>query len=48
MGQLDQTQPATRLTRNPINPFKNDLFWPATSLTRKLIWPNPTHPFYHV
>ena len=33
-GQLDPTrnptQPATRLTRNPINLFKNDPFWPAT------------------
>ena len=34
MGQLDparnSTQPATRLTRNPIDPFKNDPFWPVT------------------
>ena len=38
MGQLDPTrnptQPVTRLTRNSINPFKNDPFWPATRLTR--------------
>ena len=43
--QLDPTrnptQPTTCLTRNPIDPFKNDPFWPATRLTRKPDWPDP-------
>ena len=34
------------LTRNPINLFKNDPFWPVTRLIRKPDWPdpNPTWP----
>ena len=34
------------LTRNPIDPFKNNPFWPVTRLTRKPDWPdpNPTWP----
>ena len=41
MGQLDPTQPVTCLTRNPIDPFKNDL-WPV--LTRDSIDPTRTRP----
>ena len=44
-GQLDPTcnptQPATRLTRNPIDPFKNDPFWPATRFDPRPDWPDP-------
>ena len=29
---------------DPIDPFKNDPFWPMTRLTRQLDWPEPTHP----
>ena len=46
MGQLDPTQPATRLTRNPIDPFKNNPFWPVTCFDQRPDWPdpNPTRP----
>ena len=50
MGQLDPTrnptQPVTRLTRNSINPFKNDPFWPVTRFDLRPDWPdpNPTQP----
>ena len=44
-GQLDPTrnptQLATRLTRNPIDPFKNDPFWPVTRFDPRPDWPNP-------
>ena len=46
MSQLNPTrnptQSTTCLTRNPIDPFKNDPFWPTTRLT----WhkPDPTWP----
>ena len=43
---VNSTQLATQLTRNLIDPFKNDLFWPATQLTRKPNWPDPTRPTY--
>ena len=38
---------------DPIDPFKNDPFWPVTRLTRQLNWPtrtrpDPTQPFCHV
>ena len=35
-------------TRNPIDPFKNDPFWPVTRLTCKPDWPDPTCLFCHV
>ena len=38
----------TWFTRNTIDPFKNDPFWPATHLTHKLDWLDPTHPFCHI
>ena len=54
-GQLDPTRnpthPMTRLTRSPIDQFKNDPFWPATRLTRPdptRTRPYPTRPFCHV
>ena len=37
MGQLD-------LTRNPIDPFKNDSFWPTNLIGPPLPWLNSTHP----
>ena len=36
--------PATRLTHNPINLFKNNPFWPVTRLTRDPIDPTRTRP----
>ena len=49
-GQLNltrnPTQPVTHLTRNSIDPFKNNPFWPATQLTRPE--PDLTCPFCHV
>ena len=50
MGQLDPTrnptQPVTRLTCNPIDPFKNDPFWPVIRFDPRPDWsdPNPTRP----
>ena len=45
MGQLDPTrnptQPATRLTSNPIDQFKNDPFWPVTRFDPRPNWPDP-------
>ena len=44
--------PASRLTCNPIDPFKNDPFWPVTRFwpTTRLTQPklDPTHQFCHV
>ena len=34
--------PATRLTRNPIDPFKNDPFWHVTRFDPQPDWPDPT------
>ena len=57
-GKTGQTRltrpvwPATRLTRNPIDPFKNDPFWPVTHFNPRPDWPdpnpNPTRTFCHV
>ena len=33
--------PATRLTSNPINSFKNDPFWPVTRFDPRPVWPDP-------
>ena len=47
-GQLDPTrnltQSVTRLTCNPIDPFKNDLFWSVTRFNPRLNWPVLPHP----
>ena len=36
------------LTRNPIDPLKNDPFWPVTCLTRQPDWLDLTQSFCHV
>ena len=35
-------------TRNPIDPLKNDPFWPVTCLTRQPDWLDLTRSFCHV
>ena len=39
-GKMGQT----RLTRNPINLFKNDSFWPVTRFDSRPDWPDLTQP----